>query len=418
MADDGKEKKTVADRAGTVTSIIGKIVKAVKYLANPVIFWIAVGLLILLFIISLWGFIESMPGNALAQIRAFFTGKTNKYEVEPKEIKEMCEYIEKMGYDLEGYGFVETITRDGKPTDEKPKGEIEEVTSKYLEAYIIANKEMYNFAENDYERGLLVRDKSVGITGNGILEWISFWTDDTRVGIDVKDADERLIIKVKDGIFGEETNYGYDLNEWTCKYGKPSEFLIALHLATGAPDFVYKLATAPEVDTKAHMELYSTTASIELVDKNGTKYEDIFGDAEKKAVSDLQNSTNLANANKNIEKMNNEIKNLNDAIKDNGLSFGSEIEKIYPYNSILDFKYAIRELNGDYIKKLEELYSIKERSAEGANGLEDYFPTELANIRRYANEAYKCLEAFINEIKNKTVNIDLGNGTAVELRRK
>ena len=33
--------------------------------------------------------------------------------------------------------------------------------------------------------------------------------------------------------------YGLDLEQFLSKYGKPSEFTLALHLATQAPDFVY-----------------------------------------------------------------------------------------------------------------------------------------------------------------------------------
>ena len=294
MADDEKEKKTASDRISAGASFIGNIVKAVKYLANPVIFWIAIGLLILVFIISLWGFIESMPGNALAQIRAFFTGKekVERYNVTEKELQEICKYIEEMGYDLEGYGFVETIQRE--ETDDGKKGNIiinntgEEnvkepaLKSKYLEAYIVANKEIYNFANNDYEKGLIVKDESLGVTGRGWLELL--FSRDVTADAKIEDKDELFVIEIteKNGLlgtaaFGRTTQYGYDLNEWTCKYGRPTEFLIALHIATGAPDFVYKLATEPEVDTKVHLELYPTTANIELLDKeNGNDYREFL----------------------------------------------------------------------------------------------------------------------------------------------
>lgn len=59
--------------------------------------------------------------------------------------------------------------------------------------------------------------------------------------------------------------YAYDLNNWTSKYGKPVEFLISLHLATGAPDFVYKIATSPIVDTKVHVDLFPVQTNIKFV---------------------------------------------------------------------------------------------------------------------------------------------------------
>ena len=302
MADDEKKKIKLSDVESAGASTIGKIVKVIKYLANPIIFWVAVALLILVFIISLWGFIESMPGNAMAKIRALFPWYDDPYNVTDEDIKKICVYIEdEMGYDLEKYGFIEKITR--KANSDGSKGEIEKVESKYLNAYIVANKELYNFADTDYEKGLILLEGSKGVTDNGFWSWISFWNHDVRVETKIDKDNEWFVTKIPDdaveALFGNGARYGYDLREWTCKYGKPTEFLIAVHLATGAPDFVYKIATEPEVDTKVHMQLYPTKATFELVDQDGNAYNS-NAEGQIETLETIMNSTEYQNILNNI----------------------------------------------------------------------------------------------------------------------
>ena len=61
--------------------------------------------------------------------------------------------------------------------------------------------------------------------------------------------------------------YQYNLDGWTGRYGKSIEFLLTLHMATMAPDFVYEVATIEEFDTKVHVALYEVGASVEIVYK-------------------------------------------------------------------------------------------------------------------------------------------------------
>lgn len=433
MADDEKKKIKLSDVESAGASTIGKIVKVIKYLANPIIFWIAVALLILVFIISLWGFIESMPGNAMAKIRALFPWYDDPYNVTDEDIKKICVYIEdEMGYDLEKYGFIEKITR--KANSDGSKGEIEKVESKYLNAYIVANKELYNFADTDYEKGLILLEGSKGVTDNGFWSWISFWNHDVRVETKIDKDNEWFVTKIPDdaveALFGNGARYGYDLREWTCKYGKPTEFLIAVHLATGAPDFVYKIATEPEVDTKVHMQLYPTKATFELVDQDGNAYNTISSNAEKKAIDELKNSDNYTNAVTYINATNNAIDTFNKAIMKTLQEIGSEdnywliyfkvnipinIDK-YNTESFNDY-YSLA--NGDFQNILNNILEVENVSNyyEPA-GLEDYMndiESYLTNIKRNANTAYNYLNNYINEIKNKKVSIEVGNGQKIEI---
>lgn len=73
--------------------------------------------------------------------------------------------------------------------------------------------------------------------------------------------------------------YTVDLEEWAYKYGKPSEFTIALHLATQAPDFVYKIATSPYTDTKVYVAQFLRQEEYDVViDNSDVRLEDHIKD--------------------------------------------------------------------------------------------------------------------------------------------
>ena len=63
----------------------------------------------------------------------------------------------------------------------------------------------------------------------------------------------------------KKSKYIYDLNNWLTKYGKPTEFSIAVHAATLAPDFAYELATNNAVDTKVHISVLPVDIKIKFV---------------------------------------------------------------------------------------------------------------------------------------------------------
>ena len=120
-----------------------------------------------------------MPNAVLSQIQEYLniaisniTG-VEVLDVTNAEMVELATKLEEMGYDLEAYGFVEEITRTGEYTyqdtefeNNKPtRGTIKSIKSKYLEAYLIAEKKSYIIANPDYVwyqkffRGLLQIDE-------------------------------------------------------------------------------------------------------------------------------------------------------------------------------------------------------------------------------------------------------------------
>ena len=146
---------------------VGSIIQVIKYLKNPIIRYIAIGIVILLLLIGIISFIVSIPGNILGNIADSLKNlfkEENPLEVKQEELIELCKYLEEMGYDLEAYGFVEEITRSGEKTYQDDefdinadgsqnitRGEIINVKSKYLEAYLVAEKKTYLVADPGYQ---------------------------------------------------------------------------------------------------------------------------------------------------------------------------------------------------------------------------------------------------------------------------
>lgn len=360
MANENKEKK------GIVGRVMGGI-RWVKILKNPITWYILVGIFILLLLAGVIAFITALPGAISGKftemITALFKADDNPaiYNVTDDEIKDMAEYLESMGYDIENYGFVEEIERESAIKgdhyqDNKPsRGTIISVKSKYLEAYIGEEKKMYKIAPENYNRADITEDyyliQAINqfVSNDENLQLYYYYqlkgTDLSTLSIETQEkftegkqrATVEIATKIEEAyhasitegskrtigagmivlvgraknenfksfkwirkVFGRETNYEFsidvenrrlklsityipenedgwttfvntlealvgldrahlytvDLEQYLSKYGKPSEFTLALHLATQAPDFVYKLATSSSTDTKVYLDMW------------------------------------------------------------------------------------------------------------------------------------------------------------------
>ena len=69
--------------------------------------------------------------------------------------------------------------------------------------------------------------------------------------------------------------YDFHMEGWAGNYSRPLEFFMSLHTATMAPEFVYRVATDYEIDTKVYIKFFETKAQIELVGPNDETLEDI-----------------------------------------------------------------------------------------------------------------------------------------------
>ncbi len=585
MADGDNKEKTTNDRAKQWGSTIGNIVKVLKYFKNPIVCYIAIGIVIILLAVGVISYFLAIPGAVLGKISKFFDSifsSVNKLYVSDSDIKDLCNYLEEMGYDLEAYGFVEEITRSGEYTyqdeefnnNQPTRGTIESVKSKYLRAYLmaekksylIANNENYNFGERilrlltnagetevatfesncldiatekifdqiwpvtgqipeTIEKGLQkmydhngdkyviketyyneiksrtdrwlwlpterleeyvtykefyetekrekikeiicaglkysdvyeqsldsmdtayyiklitnhklaidfsvpekIQEVSRYLYGKQLIELLDNKTeleqlrdiyysitlseqdngtgliflekntnenvnsdgtwqykDGTKHSVEVNKTGRVFIVKTKlqsdssffKQLFGNETEYYYDLNGWTTKYGKPVEFLIAVHAATMAPDFAYKLATEGAVDAKVHVDLFPVDMKIQLVtDEEGkTSALDVLDgiDNEESIISYCKNVLSeaydelLGHAEANSPQWNyinnrkeemlaaNSLKSLIEIVKENTPTYMSGFNIYSAYDSIKNVtirfvtgkSYTIDELFGD-----------------------------------------------------------------------
>ncbi len=263
--------------------------------------------IILILLIGLISFIMNMPGMVRDKIvdmwdtfwqeaKGLIVGQD---QPSPTMIKNMAEYLESMGYDLVDNGFVTELEKD-------EEGNIKDIESKYLAAYIAAEQRSYLIANENHNvkeiwkgiKGLFDEDSSIDeVWGTGMIvleenaiegilrglypdvilntlagtadKIASFFTGGNRDTTEVsnissitarviikRDTKEMFISKVDIiDVFntGGYDVYRYSLKEWTEKYGTPTELFLTLHLATRAPEFAYKWATT--YDTKVFLEI-------------------------------------------------------------------------------------------------------------------------------------------------------------------
>ena len=146
--EDGKAKQLAKEGAKKATKEGAK--KAGNFLIKTFgLKAILIGGLVILaifLIIGFFSFFTSMPemivGNIkdaingmFTDIASFFVGSSAK--ITPEQVDSAATYMEEMGYDLKGYGFAKEINRD-------EEGNIKNLDSKYLTAYLTADLRTYS----------------------------------------------------------------------------------------------------------------------------------------------------------------------------------------------------------------------------------------------------------------------------------
>ena len=229
-----------------------------------------------------------------------------------KEVLNLANYLNSVGYDLEYTGLATSVEKDenGKIVDMESKYLLSYISADNR-SYLIANQNMNALSlwENASELlsdvvALNWDDTNINESwGTGMIMVGPDMAALTLVGVLLDEATDELIdeiagvaVSMYDWVFGEDaernteplenvkalenrivinrdanemiiskTNiilnsylrngydaYSYSLEEWTDRYGTPTELFLTLHLATRAPEFAYKIATT--YDTKLFME--------------------------------------------------------------------------------------------------------------------------------------------------------------------
>ncbi len=232
-------------------------------------------------------------------IVGFFTINTAETSVTKEQIVEVADYLEEMGFDLAGYGFLD-VKEGGRLTAEKGEkqavkikdgdsvvlekngnGEITDINSGYILTYLANDNLTYMIANNTvtilsvldfvtntatmgYSRNVISKNFGQGmivLDGTGETGWKEFKFNNL---VDVKiDREKKVMVVENTQSLLDYSTYTYDLDGWTGVYGKPLEFLLSLHLGTMAPDFAYDVATNENIETKVHIQFHPIIHKVE-----------------------------------------------------------------------------------------------------------------------------------------------------------
>lgn len=297
----GAEK---VDKAGKATAgaikkgkMLANIIKSLKGLGalGAVAIIAIVIILVIIIATGLIAYVTEGPGllinkvsdiatSFFTELKTFYSGNSARFDSESQ--KELAEYLTNMGYKPYEFGFGKYTDEDGNFIE---NGDSEEATmdSKYLNAYLTADYNTYVPYEK-FKAGVSKFLHIVGDVGGfllgfetekdtaeptfGMLEfdnevYSSGGESADKMGfLDSVDTD----VKNKTMTFAaweapfKKTYYTYSMEGWTARYGKPIELSLALHIATMAPDLVYRLDMDAEEDTRIHIGTVKSTANIKF----------------------------------------------------------------------------------------------------------------------------------------------------------
>ena len=187
-------------------------------------------------------------------------------KVKDEDVLNVAKYLENMGYSIQGYGFGEPKRdENGKLTD--IEGE-----KNYIFAYLTAENKTYLVANDTWNLSDFVDDVLDGFDdkdlnaswGDGMIVLNEDLVNKDSVSIDRKKRLMEVHIQTMKGKEDSVDVYQYNLDGWMGRYGKPIEFLLALHTGTMAPDFAYEVAAGDEFDTKVYVKFKKVSTTVRL----------------------------------------------------------------------------------------------------------------------------------------------------------
>ena len=275
------------------------------------------------------GKLDEMAGNIWGNFSGYFTGDSTTAKVSKQEVLDLAQYMENMGYDIQTYGLGEvTYKDDGKGLNNRngKTREIEKIGEtvdgkNYLQAYIAADENTYVLAQynvfgamksaidtifdSDQDSAEISdaktideasKEKSTGmINVEGYDEGIMKTENSAFVSIDRNNKQmivytnalkpsnllpARVTRPLADlfnrTIFGTESVkwgnvFRYDLDNWSARYGRPKELLLAIHLSTMMPDLAYQIATSEDFNTKVNIGMEDVILTFDV---DATKADD------------------------------------------------------------------------------------------------------------------------------------------------
>lgn len=232
------------------------------------------------------------------------TGKKADALATDTAIKELASYAREKGFNLYNDGFITEklaeseisadstyspsegigLDKDGKVKDINFRGSI-------LEKYCLMNAYTYYVEKENLWADFLTfvsnrygKDENVGDRANGAnefdgmiqLEYAARRLGSGEIDISKKDYDtskqdakvtvdpDKKQMTIKAGWFNNP--YIFDMNGWSGRYGMPTEFLLALHKSTMAPDLIRELINGTKIEDNKYKK---TKLKIRLIEANG-----------------------------------------------------------------------------------------------------------------------------------------------------
>lgn len=268
-----KEGAKAAAKAGT------KVAAKAGIAASPPVLIVILVIVAIIFLIGIISFFSIMGDMIIGKLKNFLqgvwdalqtvtTGDQAYANINDEHVKNAASYLEQMGYDLVGMGFVKTeynttnknegeawnkwynengelieeksasnkkedlIEREEDTTEDESEGEksgaepkdpIKKIKSEPIRKYLVAALRSYI---NGAYGGMVVQEghEADGLW-NTVFDKIAF------------NSKEHTLTVTKG-----DTHVKVNLESWTAKYGMSFEFLVCLHLGTLAPEFVMDLA--------------------------------------------------------------------------------------------------------------------------------------------------------------------------------
>ena len=327
-ADKGKQ---LLKKAGKKGAAKGKLAAA----AGPVIFWATVVIVIIIVLVGIIMFFATMPGMVMEKLKqifkdlgnylaAFFGADTTK-QIDEKQIYQTLDYLEDMGYDVKGYGFLtdyytskeDKKVKDTLSEDERASAKYDSklglirdgdnkillAESDFIFTYITSDNYVYtlknsnvatqNAAHNWLESFFMgvasfftklfsplidlfgATEGLVDAWGRGLI--VAWYEKDNNFGekgkiVDTNnwanhdtvkiDMEKKQLILAKNGWFSGNNPRTYSLDGWTGRYGMPLEFLLSVHVATMMPDLSYDMATS--FNTNVNMYLHKVSGEVKV----------------------------------------------------------------------------------------------------------------------------------------------------------
>lgn len=254
-------------------------------------------LVVVFMLIGIISFISSMPGivqekmysliaNVAENVNNWWSGENsflnNPNSEKMKKAKlALVRYLDDMGFDPIGLGFVSSIVRndDGEILDYSSDLYSDEYLKKLIGAtdsgdllfkYIVSNERTYLPDDDGFKKFF----QSTSSVFKGML---SFDTSDANITSKINvDRDSRVMtITAKNVINGilYSQPFAYNLDNWVGIYGKPIEFLLALHMATMSPDLTEALIDNEDLQTIVKIDIeggeYDVDYSIKMKNEEG-----------------------------------------------------------------------------------------------------------------------------------------------------